>query len=104
MLFSSNTFLFFFLPITVLTYYLCPRRWRNAQLLLASLVFYGWGEPRFLPLMLIVILLNYFCGIAAAACIEKGMHSGPILWLDIVLNLGILCFLSTGDFSLRSVP
>ncbi len=98
MLFSSNTFLFFFLPITVLTYYLCPRRWRNAQLLLASLVFYGWGEPRFLPLMLIVILLNYFCGIAAAACIEKGMHSGPILWLDIVLNLGILCFFKYGRF------
>ena len=67
MLFSSNTFLFGFLPITVLAYYLSPRKFRNLLLLLASLVFYGWGEPRFLPLMLVSILLNYGCGRAVAA-------------------------------------
>ena len=98
MLFSSNTFLFFFLPITVITYYLCPKRLRNGQLLIASLIFYGWGEPKFLPLMLVVILLNYFCGIAAANRMERGRSTMPVLWIAVALNLSILCFFKYRQF------
>ena len=62
MVFSSNIFLFFFLPLTLLLYYLCPRRFRNALLLAASLLFYAWGEPVYLSLMVFTILLNYLSG------------------------------------------
>ena len=60
MLFSSSTFLFYFLPAFLALYYLLP--WKNAVLLLASLLFYAWGEPRFVPLLLASSLLNYTLG------------------------------------------
>lgn len=62
MLFSSNVFLFAYLPLVLALYYLCPRRLRNPVLLAVSLFFYGWGEPVYLFLMLAVILMNYLCG------------------------------------------
>ena len=52
MLFSSIPFLYVFLPATLLLYFAAPRRMKNAVLLLCSLVFYGWGEPKYLLLML----------------------------------------------------
>ena len=62
MLFSSNVFLFVFLPVTLLLYYVSPRKLRNPVLLLWSLVFYGWGEPVYLFLMIATIILNYVFG------------------------------------------
>ena len=59
MVFSSNIFLFFFLPLTLLLYYLCPRRFRNVLLLAVSLLFYAWGEPVYLSLMVFTILLIF---------------------------------------------
>ena len=55
MLFSSIPFLFYFLPPVLLLYFLTPDRWKNLTLLLSSLVFYGWGEPRFLLFMLFTV-------------------------------------------------
>ena len=52
MLFSSVPFLFYFLPAVLIVYFLVPKRAKNGVLLLSSLVFYGWGEPRYLPVML----------------------------------------------------
>ena len=63
MLFSSALFLFRFLPIAVILYYLTPSRLKNLTLLLCSLVFYGWGEVKYLWIIAVVILINYFCGI-----------------------------------------
>ena len=62
MLFSSITFLFLFLPIVLAVYYLVPERAKNIVLLLASLLFYAWGEPVYVVLMILSIALNYFCG------------------------------------------
>ena len=62
MLFSSVPFLFYFLPIVLISYFLAPRRAKNSVLLLSSLVFYGWGEPRYLPVMLGSILQGYVFG------------------------------------------
>ena len=59
MLFSSIPFLYYFLPIVLMVYFLVPRSWRNAVLLLSSLFFYGWGEPKHLALMATSILLFY---------------------------------------------
>ena len=57
MVFSSLYFLFLYLPIVLLVYYITPLKWRNAWLLVVNLVFYGWGEPKYIVLMLFTILL-----------------------------------------------
>ena len=63
MIFSSLTFLFAYLPLTLAVYFLVPLRWRNLILLLVSLFFYGWGEPVFLSIMLFSILSSYGFGL-----------------------------------------
>ena len=64
MLFSSIPFLFYYLPAVVIAYFLMPQKLKNAFLLLASLLFYAWGEPRYVFLMAAAILLFYIYGIA----------------------------------------
>ena len=98
MLFSSNTFLFGFLPAVVVLYYLCPRRCRNVLLLVSSLIFYGWGEPKYVLLMLVSILLNYFCGLAAARQQSRQRSVRGVLIVGVVLNLGMLGFFKYGKF------
>lgn len=63
MVFSSTVFLFTFLPLVMGLYYLCPASWRNALLLAASLLFYGWGEPEYIIVMMGSIGFNYLCGL-----------------------------------------
>ena len=76
MVFSSMTFLFAFLPVVVLVYMLSPKQMKNAILLIASLFFYAWGEPRNILLMLLSIGINYVFGrIIEAACLELGLCS-----------------------------
>ena len=64
MVFSSITFLFFFLPVFFLFYYLLPCR--NTVILVGSLLFYAWGEARFIPLLLAYILVNWVFGLLIA--------------------------------------
>ena len=61
MVFSDNIFLFFFLPLVLLCDRLCPKAHRNGVLLLFSLIFYAWGEPVYVLLMLLVILRSSVC-------------------------------------------
>lgn len=63
MLFSSMIFLWVFLPITLIIYYCVDNKFKNALLLSASLMFYAWGEPKYIFLMLISIGINYVFGI-----------------------------------------
>lgn len=103
MVFSSNVFLFFFLPGTLLLYYLCPRRARNLLLLAVSLLFYGWGEPVYVFLMLFTILLNY----ASALLIDRERAAGRdgkrALVLCLALNLGLLAFFKYAGFLVRTL-
>ncbi len=85
MVFSSIPFLFIFLPVTLAIYYLLPKKLRNGWLLIASLFFYGYGEPVFILLMLASIIWNYLCGIVVGA-----LHDTPkklMLTACIVVNL-----------------
>ena len=91
MLFSSIVFLFTFLPAVMILYYLLPVRFRNVILLLASLVFYAWGEPVYLFLMLLSILFNYFSGLDIARIRE--LQSGA-WFLTLLLIWQYLDFLS----------
>ena len=71
MVFSTIIFLLRFLPITLALYYLAPPKLKNTVLFLCSLVFYCWGEVRFFPVMLALILINYLCGLGLEKCAAK---------------------------------
>ncbi len=92
MVFSSFIFLFVFLPITLILYYLTPRRFRNLTLFVVDLVFYSWGEPMLVLLMLVSVLINYIAGILLAAKRQKKWIRKLIFIIAIVLNLGLLGF------------
>ncbi len=98
MLFSSNVFLFAFLPSILLIYFICPRRLRNTVLLLWSLVFYGWGEPVYLFLMIFTILLNYVFGAWIHGRMTKGKGAKGILAVGVALNLALLGFFKYAGF------
>ncbi len=98
MLFSSNVFLFAFLPAVLALYYVSPRRLRNPVLLAFSLFFYGWGEPVYLLLMIGDILLNYICGLWILHEREKGRTGKRALVVGIVMNLALLGFFKYARF------
>ena len=72
MLFSSIPFLYYFLPAVIITYFLVPSFLKNAVLLIFSLLFYGWGEPKYVFLMIFSILLFYGCGLAIGHSKKQG--------------------------------
>ena len=103
MLFSSNVFLFAFLPVVLLLYFVCPRRLRNPVLLLWSLVFYGWGEPVYLFLMIATILLNYGFGLWIHKKQAAGEKAKLPLVLGVVANLVILGFFKYAGFFVQQL-
>ena len=82
MLFSSIPFLYYFLPIVLIVYFLAPKPLKNPVLLIASLVFYGWGEPKYVFLMVATVLLGYVFGLL----IEK-YRGKPLAKLFLVLSV-----------------
>ncbi len=103
MLFSSNVFLFAFLPVVLLLYYISPRRLRNPILLLWSLVFYGWGEPVYLFLMLATIVLNYFFGYWVHIRRSRGQSAKIVLAIGVAANLLALGFFKYAGFFVSSL-
>ena len=101
MLFSSVTFLYYFLPAVVLLYFLAPWKLKNAILLVFSLGFYGWGEPKLLFLMIFTILMFYACGLLIGA---SRTQKGKKLWLtvSIVISIGLLAIFKYADFFIDS--
>ena len=100
MLFSSIPFLYWFLPAVLIAYFLAPRKLKNTVLLLFSLLFYGWGEPKLLLLMVFTIALFFFCGLA----IERAGEGRRKLWLtvSVVISLGLLGLFKYADFFIGS--
>jgi alginate O-acetyltransferase complex protein AlgI len=96
MVFSSVTFLFLFLPVVLLGYFALPNRARNGFLLAASLLFYAWGEPLFVVVMLLSITANHFFGLRVA---NPGRPAAR-RWmaLAVVFNLGMLVLLKYANF------
>ena len=87
MVFSSLTFLFIFLPITLLIYYISKDKYKNYVLLFFSLVFYSWGEPRYIILMILSIVLNYYFAILIDKYKRKVSLKKKLLVLTIVFNI-----------------
>ena len=113
MLFSSMTFIYVFLPILLLLYLVTKKELHNPILLVASIIFYAWGEPKYLAIMLMTILINYVGAILidGPACSTNGEHSSPlkrlskrifptkcILILTIIADLGFLVYFKYFDF------
>jgi len=97
MLFSSPIFLFLFLPLVLGVYFLAPRPWKNAILLLASLFFYAWGEKFYVLVMVGSILGNYLLGLGIEA--SKQRRAGRVLLaLAVVLNLALLISCKYANF------
>lgn len=99
MVFSSLEFIFLFLPLTLAVYSVVPRQWRTPTLLVFSLVFYAWSEPRFLPLMLLTVAVDYAFGIALSRSRRKR------LWLigAVIFNLALLGYFKYADFLLTLI-
>lgn len=102
MLFSSLIFLYVFLPCTLLSYFLCPARGKNWVLLLASMVFYAWGEPKYLLLILASIAVGYGAGLGIERFRGK-TWSYLCLLGSVVWSLGMLAFFKYADFAAGSV-
>ncbi len=106
MLFSSAIFLFVFLPIVLLGYYVLFRGMRQAQnilLLLCSLFFYAWGEPRFLPVMLLSIVMNYGFGRWLHRLRAKKQYLGKPIALAVACNLAVLFVFKYLTFTAESL-
>ena len=103
MVFSSNVFLLIFLPLVLIVYYLLPARLRNLGLLIASLLFYAWGEPIYIFIMLFSTVFDYSNGILIERFEDKPRAKRLILALSIVVNLGMLCFFKYTDFAIEAV-
>ena len=104
MVFSSLLFLFVYLPIVLLSYYICPRKWRNLLLFAVNLIFYGWGEPIYVSLMIISTIVDYTCGYF----IDKNRDSNPkvakrFLIASMVINLSMLGFFKYSGMVLKTL-
>ena len=102
MIFSSIPFLYYFLPAVLAVYFLTPRREKNAVLLLASLLFYGWGEPKLLLLMVFTIAVFYQCGLAIGRAESPRRKKGWLI-VSVVVGVGLLGLFKYADFFLTSI-
>ncbi|WNS43088.1 MBOAT family protein [Paenibacillus sp. MMS20-IR301] len=103
MVFSSLTFLFQFLPVVLLVYYISPKRLRNAVLLAASLVFYAWGEPLYILLMLFSTVFDYINGLLVDRFRQRKPAARAVLLISLAGNLGILGFFKYAGFIIEAL-
>ena len=103
MVFSTIIFLFRFLPITLALYYLAPAKLKNTVLFLCSLVFYCWGEVRFFPVMLALILINYLCGLGLERFEQNKTARLILLLIALAGSLGMLFYFKYANFVLSSL-
>lgn len=101
MIFSSIPFLYYFLPVMLLLYALAGRRFRNVVLLLASLFFYGWGEPRYVALMLAAIVFGYGMGIVLGRL--RGRVQAAMLACAVTVCVVTLGYFKYADFLIRNI-
>ena len=109
MVFSSITFLFAFLPIVLLVYYISPRFIKNFVLMLFSLLFYAWGEPKYVFIMIASILVGYIGGIMVDKfmCRDNVKMAKLAVVMSVIINLGVLFFFKYFDFfadTINNIP
>lgn len=103
MVFSSLIFLFLFLPVTLLMYYVSPRKLRNAVLLVASLIFYAWGEPVYILIIMFSTVFDYYNGLLIDKFRHRKRIARAILIGSMVGSLGILGFFKYAGFIIDNI-
>ncbi|MGO4792341.1 MBOAT family protein [Paenibacillus sp. 2KB_20] len=103
MVFSSLIFLFLFLPVTILIYYVSPMKFRNAVLLVVSLIFYAWGEPLYIFIMIFSTVFDYINGLLIDKYRHRKLIARSIFLGSMVGSLGILGFFKYADFVVDNI-
>ncbi len=103
MVFSSTIFLCVYLPLVLLGYYICPKKGRNLFLLIVSLVFYAWGEPKYVFLMMFSIVINFVFGLLMDKHRQNEKRLKLLLVLSVVIDLGLLSVFKYTDFIITNV-
>lgn len=100
MLFTSITFLYYFLPLVLIFYFITPKKYRNIILLISSIIFYAYGEPKYVFLMLLEIIISYY----GAILIDKyPRYKETILAIFITIHLGLLCIFKYTNFLISNI-
>lgn len=103
MIFSSIPFLFFFFPFFLLLYYLVPFKYKNFILLIFSLVFYAWGEPIYILLMIFSSVVDYINGLMIEKHKDNKKLKNIFMTGSVIINLSLLGFFKYADFLINSV-
>ncbi len=98
MVFSSITFLFYFLPALFFLYYLAPKKLKNLIMIIGSFVFYAWGEIRFLPVMLALSVEDYICGRLMEKNRDNEKRRRLFMLISVISNLSVLIFFKYTNF------
>ena len=99
MLFSSITFIYYFLPILLIIYFIVPSKFKNLVLLIFSLLFYFLGEPKYIIVLILSCIINYIF----SKLIDKGNHRKLLLVLAIIYNVGQLLIFKYTDFFIDNI-
>ena len=100
MLFTSIPFLYYFLPIVLILYFITPKKYRNIILLLSSLIFYAYGEPKYVYLMILEIIIAYF----GAILIDKYPHNKEIiLTVSLIIHISLLSIFKYTNFIIMNI-
>ncbi|MCP4259341.1 MAG: MBOAT family protein [Planctomycetes bacterium] len=103
MVFSSTEFLFIFLPVVFLLYYSLPRKTHNVLLLIASLIFYAWGEPVFIGVMVLSILVNYGLALGIGPIGQNPQRRKRFLVLMVIFNVSVLFMFKYSIFAVENL-
>ena len=103
MLFSSVTFLFYFLPIVMILYYISPRKLKNYILLIASLIFYAWGGVMYFPLLIISIAVNFIFGLLIDKYSTNNNKKKTVLIISIIFNILFLGVFKYSNFVVDNI-
>lgn len=103
MVFSSIAFLYIFLPIMLLIYFIVPSKFKNAVMILASLIFFAWGEIKYIFIMLILAVMDFVCGRNIDKNIGNKKKMRLYLYIDVGVNLFILFFFKYSDFIIANI-
>ena len=103
MVFSSLSYLLLFMPLVILLYFIVPKKLRNLLLFIVSLLFYAWGEPIYVVLMIFSTLVDYTHGLLIEKWDHKPNARKLVLISSCVINLGLLCFFKYAGFAVQSV-
>lgn len=103
MVFSSIVFLYIFLPIMLLIYFIVPKKLKNAVMILASLIFFAWGEIKYIFIMLILAIMDFWCGKGIDKNTGNRKQQRKYLFIDVGINLLILFFFKYADFIIANI-